>query len=76
MASPNKSKGDTSHELAADLAKVRARLMDDEDDKMNHDKAGAIASISNVELRVHLGELEYARSRGEKPDIAFFRPVA
>jgi hypothetical protein len=69
--SSNKPKSGAGHELAADLLTI-VKLLKDADPKMTPDLAGSIASVANVALRTELGHIEYARARGEKPDIAFF----
>jgi hypothetical protein len=69
MSSSPRTKGRSGEELALELDKV----IDGMNDKtIALDMAAIKAQVAGVELRIWLGHIEYARARGEKPELPFF----
>lgn len=68
-ARSNKPKNGAGHELTVVLlATVKALQAG----TMSTHTAADIARSATVALRIELGHIAYARSRGEKPDLPFF----
>lgn len=64
-----RTKGRTGTELSLEVDKVIDGLIDK---TVAPDLANTVAQSATVRLRIALGYVEYARARGEKPNLPFF----
>ena len=65
----DRSNARTGKELALDLDKVLDGVISG---AISPDRASTVAKLGNVTLRTHLGYIEHAHARGEKPAVPFF----